>query len=309
VIIEGTDSITATGTMTIPDKPASGMIKFTNRSKDTITLPASTIVTTIGSLRVRFQSTSPIDTVIKPGKSALVEVQAIKPGSSGNLPANSLVAIEGDLGLELTVTNPEATNGGLDATVPTPSVRDLQTLREQLTASLLQQALTEMQSKLPVEDTLLLPSATISEVVEESYNPTTGVPTEQIELTLRLKIRAQAVSGEVLYNMAIPILDAEVPNGYKPVMNTLVVTPVTSPELGPDGKMLWTVNASRKLQADIPTSLAIESIQGTTAREAVNRLSESLPLAKPADIVLMPSWWPRLPFLAMRITLVQAEPQ
>ncbi len=309
VIVEGVDSITATGTMAIPDKPASGIIKFTNRSKMAITLPASTVVTTLGSDRVRFETTSLLDTVIKPGKSVLMETQAIKPGSSGNLPPNSLVAIESDLGLELAVTNPEATRGGLDASVPTPTAQDLQTLHEQLTTSLLQQALIETQSKLPVEDTLVGPSATISEVVDESYNPATGVPAEQVELTLRLKVIAQVVSGEVLHDMVTPILNADIPDGYTPVMNTLVVIPVTTPTVGSDGKAYWTVNASQKLQADIPTNLAVESIQGVTAKEAVKRLSESLPLAEPANIVLMPTWWPRLPLLAMRIIFVQADSQ
>jgi hypothetical protein len=92
-------------------------------------------------------------------------------------------------------------------------------------------------------------------------------------------------------------------------MNTLVITPVTTPKVESDGKAYWTVNARRKLQADIPTNLAIESIHGVTAKEAVKRLSESLPLTKPADIVLMPTWWPRLPLLTMRITLVQADSQ
>ncbi len=309
VTVEGTDFITARGTMTIPDKPASGMIKFTNRSKATITLPAGTIVTTLGTDRVRFKTVSQDDSVIKPNKSVLVEALAIRPGTSGNLPLNSLVAIEGDLGLKLEVTNTEATRGGLDAAVPTATTQDLQTLREKLISRLLAEALTELQSNLPIDDTLITPSATITQVMEEAYNPAVGVPTEQVELSMRIRINAQAVSGKVLQNMAKPILDAGIPAGYSAVMDTLVVTPLTKPTLKADGKAYWMVNASRKLQADIPTSLAIESIRGVTAANAADRLSESMPLAQPAKIVLMPSWWPRLPLLAMRITFVEADAQ
>lgn len=309
VIVEGSDTITATGTMTIPDEPASGMIKFINRSKVSITIPVGSVVTTLGSDPVRFKTTSMTDTVINPGKSVLLEVQAIRPGTSGNLPHDSLTAIEGEMGLGLAVTNPEATSGGLDASVPIPSAQDLYTLSDQLKTRLLQEGLAKLQSTLPIDDTLIPPSATIIQVLEETYNPTTGVPAEQEELTMRLKIRFQVVSGKMLHSLVEPILDSSIPPGYTPVINTLVINPVSTPGMRVDGKAYWTVFVNQKLRADLPTAQAIESIQGASARDAVARLSESLPLAEPPSIVLMPSWWPKLPLLAMRIALVQDDAQ
>jgi hypothetical protein len=156
---------------------------------------------------------------------------------------------------------------------------------------------------------LIPPSATIIQVLEETYNPAAGVPTEQVELTLRLKIKFQVVSGKMLHGLVGPILDSNTPPGYKPVMNTLVINPVSTPTMRSDGKAYWTVSANRKLRADLTTTLALESIQGASAHDAVARLTESLLLAEPPNIVLIPSWWPRLPLLAMRITLVQADAQ
>jgi hypothetical protein len=309
VTVVGTDSITTTGTMTIPHEPASGMLKFTNRSKADITLPIGTIVSTLGSNQIRFKTTSLDDIVIKPNKSALVEAQAIRPGTTGNLPPNSLVGIEGDLGLELVVTNPKATSGGLDATVPTSSLNDLQSLHEQLTSTLQHKALMELQSNLPVDDTLIAPSTAIIEVVEETYTPTIGEPADQVQLLLRLKINAQVVSGEVLRKMATPILDANIPTGYAAIMDSLVITPINTPTLGADGKAYWSVNASRRILAEIPSSQAVESIKGATIANAIERLNNVVPLAKPADIELEPTWWPRLPLLAMRITLFDAGTQ
>lgn len=307
--VEGTDSITATGTMTIPDQPAAGILKFTNRTEDKITIPTGTIITALGSDRVRFATTSPDEVVIEANKSTFVEVQAIRPGSSGNLPPNSLVAIEGDLGLKLAVTNPDATSGGLDASIPTSTAQDLQTLHAQLARKLLQESLAELKSNLPVEDTLIPSSSAIMNVLEETYNPAFGVPTEQVELVLRLKIKVQVISGKVLRNIVTPILDASIPAGYTPEINTLTITSLSTPNQGSDGKAYWTVNVSRKLLAELPADQAVESIKGATPTEAVERLSKLLPLAKRAQIKLIPSWWPRLPLLAMRITLVQAGTQ
>jgi hypothetical protein len=236
-----------------------------------------------------------------------LEAQAIKPGVSGNLPAESLVEIEGEYSLELTVTNPEATSGGLDALVPTPTIQNLQNIKEHLTTRLLQEAQTKLQSRLPVDDILIPPTVSMIEILEESYTPAFGEPTEQVELSLRLKIKALVVSGDMLRDMAKPILDAGIPTGYTPVGNLLLFTQLTSPAIGTDGKAAWTMNVSRKIIADIPANQAIESIKGATTAEAADRLSRSLPLAEPAKIVLTPTWWPRLPLLAMRISLVLGD--
>ena len=112
--------------------------------------------------------------MVKPNKSILVEARAIKPGTSGNLPANRLVAIEGELGLELAVTNPEATTGGSDAIVPTPTTQDLRSIHQRLSTRLIQEAMAELQASLPVDDTLITPSAVIVEELENNYNPNSG---------------------------------------------------------------------------------------------------------------------------------------
>ncbi len=309
VTVEGTDTITATGSMPIADEPASGMLKFTNHSKAEITLPAMTIVSTIGNDRVRFITTSADDQVVKPNKSILVEARAINPGTSGNLPANRLVTIESELGLELAVTNPEATGGGLDAIVPTPTTQDLQSMHRRLSTRLIQEAMAEIKASLPVEDTLIPPLAGVSEILEESYNPPAGEPGENVKLTLRLKIKAQVVSGAILRSLVIPILDSNIPAGYNPIINSLGITPLNSPSIGLDGKVYWTVNAQRDILADIPTGLAIGFIKGVTPAIAKEQLSASLPLIEEVNILITPSWWPRLPLLAMRITLVQADLQ
>ncbi len=309
VAVEGTDTITATGFMPIADEPASGMLKFSNHSKAEITLPAMTFVSTIGNDRVRFITTAVGDLTVKPNKSILVEARAIKPGISGNLPANRLVAIEGELGLVLAVTNPEATSGGLVVIVPTPTTQDLQSVHQRLSKKLIQEAIAELQARLPGEDVLIHPSAVVVEELEKSYSPTSGEPGERVKLTLRLKIKAQVVSGALLRGLVNPILDSNIPAGYNPIINSLVITALSSPIIEADGKAYWSVNVQRDLQADIPTHQAIESIKGLTPVEAERQLSESIPLNEQTSIRITPGWWPRLPFLAMRITMVQADKQ
>ena len=305
--VEGTQTATTTGTAGFPDKVASGTLKFTNRGKLEITLPARTTVTTLGNDRVRFRTASVDDLVIKPNKSVLVEAVAVKSGLSGNLPPNRLVAIEDPIGLDLIVTNPEATSGGHEIFVPSPSSLDVESVHQQLSSRLIQEAVTQLQASLPAEDSLIPTSAVIVDVLDETYSPSVGQPGERLVLTLRLKIRAQAVSGEYLHNMVIPLLDSSMPAGFSPVIDTLVITQQGSPVMGLDGMATWTVNAQRRILAQIPTNQVVDTIKGSTPTEAAARISKSVPLAEQVNIMIAPTWWPRLPFLTMRITLVQAD--
>jgi hypothetical protein len=305
-IVEGHDTITATGSVIFPDEPALANLKFTNKSKRVINIPTGTIVATAGSDPVRYMTISTSDVTIDPNKSIIVPARSIKPGSSGNLPPSKLVVIEGDLGRDLKVTNPDATQGGTNATVPAPTAQDLQILEARLRSQLKQVALTQIQSILPDEDTLISPTLSIIETIDEASIPSIGEPGNQLELTVRLRFKSQVVSGEVLRSLVIPIIDSNTPVGYSPIISTLQITQLSKPSLSQDGIAHWTVTATRKLQVEIQTSQAIDLVKGATVAKAKEYLSASLPLIGQAQIVLTPSWWPRLPFLTMRIQVTQA---
>ncbi len=54
---------------------------------------------------------------------------------------------------------------------------------------------------------------------------------------------------------------------------------------------------------------AIDLIKGLSIDQAIERISDNLPLATESKIILSPKWWPRLPLLPMRIQILQAEMQ
>jgi len=307
VIVEGLDMITSTGSIVIPDATATGSLQFTNISTQKISIPSGIIVSTLGNNPIRFITSSFNDVTLDPHRSILLDARAIKPGSSGNLPPDHLVAIESDLGLNLTVTNPFATLGGTDTPVPSPSTQDLQLIRDRLRSKLKQIALTQIQSVLPDEDTLISPTLTIKETLGETSTPSIGEPGDQLELSLHLSVQSQVVSSEVIRSLVMPIMDSYTPNGYLPFANTLDITRISSPTLGEDGNSHWTISATRRLRVDIPVTRVVDIVKGVNVAQALERLSASLPLAEQAQINLLPNWWPRLPFLAMRIDVAQSE--
>lgn len=150
VVVEGRDSRRTTGTTIIPDQVSVATLRFTNNSNQKQNIPVGTVVTTLGNEPIRFITSSKDSITVDPGELVNLSAHAVQPGVSGNLPPNSLVAIEGDLGLELSVTNLLASHGGSDAPVPTPNNLDLRMLRESLSEILTKDALTQIQSKLPL---------------------------------------------------------------------------------------------------------------------------------------------------------------
>jgi hypothetical protein len=307
VIIEGRDTISASARTRIPNEYAVGDVKITNVSTETITIPVGTFVATPGSDPVRFITTSPRNVIVDGNKTVIVPVRAINPGISGNLPANRLTMIEIDAGLSLTVSNPNATHGGTDATVPSPSVNDLQTLRQRLESRLEQDALALIQSYLPEGDQLISQTMMFRQKLEETQVPSINKPGDQLELFLRIKFECQVISLGMLRNILSSHLDERLPAGYTTIPGALEIAPLKAPLQDEDGFLHYTIMAKRELKAGIEANQVIGQITGLTIAKAKDLLSESFPLAGPADIKLSPSWWPRLPFTPLRIGLSVTE--
>ena len=299
--VEGSDITAVTGSVFIPDKPASGSLRFTNISDYAATIPTGTIVYSAGDDPIRFITTTPDETSIESWDSVLLPAQALVPGISGNLAEDELVNIEGRLGQVLVVTNPEEMSGGSEVAAPSPTAHDLINIRQRLIDRLMQKAVTQLQSGLPKEDYLIIPSVTRTEILTEGVFPQVGEPGNQIELTLNLRVQAQVVSKTSLHSLVNPIMDTLTPNGYTYQDNSLQVSPVSLPTLLGDGKFGWSIRATRLLQAQIPTEQTIQLVVGRSKTRATEVLASVLPISKPAIIQLFPTWWPRMPFLPMRI--------
>ena len=115
-VLERSKTAPVTGSVITPNTPAAGMARFRNLGIGKVDIPSGTVIRTTGSSPVRFATTAEAVMPAGVGKTLDVPVQAIEPGTTGNLPADSLIALEGDLGTSLAVTNPSPTTGGSDHT-------------------------------------------------------------------------------------------------------------------------------------------------------------------------------------------------
>ena len=113
-------STATTGTATVGDVAARVQLEFSNAGEADISLPIGTPVDDEGG----FTFTTDGAVVVPPGGTATVGAAALRPGTGGNLEADSLRLLIG-FPRTLTVTNPQPAEGGADTEVPAVAAADV----------------------------------------------------------------------------------------------------------------------------------------------------------------------------------------
>ena len=307
VEVEGRSNAPTSGTTTIPEDYAKGIVRFTNLTERSITIPVQTVVRTADDPDVRFATTHAAQVPAGVGEAITITVQAIQPGKSSNLISNQLIAIEGELGASLTSTNPRPTSGGTARTNSIATEYDREQLFNHLATELSRTAQDELIRQLQPGDILFTPTITISQVVEAIYEPSENLPSDDIGLNLRVEYQALAASRTDLEQLAQYALDANLPDFFQAIPETIVVHNTNVPKMKDDGAAEWNVRATRTLLAKIPESDAISLALGLAPALATNILSTELPVSTQPKIQITPSWWPRLPILPFRYTIAYQQ--
>lgn len=308
VIVEGRASREASGEILLPVSAAVGNVRFTNLTGVPVSIPKGTVVSTLDPEPIRFVTTRSGKVPAGAGMTITLPVTALMPGSRGNLPASSLTAIEGNLGLSLSADNPFPTRGGSESPAPAPSAEDRQTLYRTLYTSLEQSALQDMQNTLTEGDFLLAPTLEAQRILEATYTPAEGQVGQTLELLLRIEFGAYFISKADLQALVHPLLEASLPQGFQPVPGSLEIRAATPPIVDEKGAVTWELQAQQQLQAAISPSQVNSLVLGQALPQAKQRLETELRLADQPQVNLFPAWWPRLPFLAMRIQLTVLNP-
>jgi hypothetical protein len=313
VIVEGRDSLPVSGSIQLPDQPAIGYVRFTNLVDTSIPIQEGTIVSIQDEPTYRYRVTQAGTIQSETGSTLDLPVRALTPGATGNLPAESINAIEGALGVQLSVTNLFPIQHGSDRTEPAPSQADRELLFAQLKEKLESTALSEMRQSLNRDDLLIESSLTLRNIAEEQYQPESDQPADRIHLNLQLEFEALVVLAEDMTHLAEQILSTSLPPGYAPIQDSLSIQKLSQPKLEErqpaqiGARVTWEALISQEIEAIIPAGHAIQAALGMAPAEAQQSLNQSFALIEPPEIKLFPSWFPRLPILPFSIIIVNAN--
>lgn len=215
----------SSGTKTLGVKRAKGIAVFINETRNRVGVPGRTVVTTRDG--VEFRAVNPV--TVPPVKVkylagravgteagvADVSIEAVSPGSLGNVNSGRITAIPGKLGRVLKVVNPEPTQGGEDEVRPVVSEDDINQARGKLDDEMSSWVAKALASKL-TGDSLLLPESVAWEVKELNFDRKVG--DEASQFVARAVVEAQGISvkegdlKKVLFQAYI----ASLPKGIKP---------------------------------------------------------------------------------------------
>ena len=301
VVVEGRQSVPATGIARVPAESATGFVLFSNLTTETVRIDIGSIVLTGGSPAIRYVITQSGVLDAEPGATVLLPVQAVQAGESGNVPAGAVVAIEGLLGLQLTVTNPEAITGGSSLRLSAPTDLDRSLAARQLKDSLRMTAAEELLAQLNADDILLSETPFLLNTQQESYLPADNSPSDLVEATLRLEFQLLTIPWRDVERLAQVVLDAGLEPGFEPLGEMITVEFVTEPEVDAEGNASWTIRAERQVRSNPSIDRWLPSILGSTPENAARIIGEENVLGADPQVQLFPAWWPRLPLLPIQI--------
>lgn len=291
----------STGQTSIPDQPAQGQVTFAKIVFGPVSIPAGTVIRAADAGGMRFATLEPLNLPEGENQTGSVLVRALAPGARGNLPAGKLTAIEGGLGLLVTVTNPQPTTGGSDALRPTPSSSDVDLLRQQLLRRLAAQAQTNLRRQLLPNDLPFPETLTLVRILEENISPAPGEPAAFFTLHLRAEYQANYAAAADLDALARAALDAALPPGYVPLPETLQIHIVQQPVASSGGSVHWQMRVSRQMRTRIDRAGVIDLVRGQALETARQRLAATFRLANPPQIAIWPQSWRVLPYIPFRI--------
>ena len=300
-IVEGRGSIQTTGTINVPTDHATGDVVFQNLTDQSVIIPEGTVVSTTDSVH-RYITLR--ERRVPAGAGKETPIQAIMPGSTSNLSRGRINAIEGELGVFLTVFNIEPITGGGLSPSPAPAVGDRIQLREQLIATLTENALQEIRFSLEPEDFLLTKKPELVSVVSESYSPSDHQPASELVLSLRLEFEVPYVSAKDNETLANAVLEANVPDGFSSIPGTMEIKQLTSSLFEGGSTAPWRISIMQDLQSEPSISQVVSLSLGRSPKEASQLLMESLSLSTPPIIETTPSWWPVMPLIPIRIDVI-----
>jgi hypothetical protein len=184
------------------------------------------------------------------------------------------------------------------------SEADRERAKAQLINSLEGDAHQKLAAELTSGDVLLENTFAVSQILSEVYDPPAGAAGTKLTLTMQVEFSARYASAQDLAELASLALNASLPPGFLGQSDALTIKSVTKPVASADGSSHWTVRAERRIVQQINHSQVTQLIQGIRSQRVTPLLEKALPLEKSPRLNLSPSWWPWVPIVPFRISVI-----
>lgn len=297
-----------TGARTVPANHATGAVVFTNLTGTALTLPANTSLRTTSGQAVRFITTERATLEPRLGATTSVRIRAVELGPVGNVAAGQINAVDGPLGLQVVVVNPQATQGGRELPRAAVTATDAESLRQSVLAQAFAEAtFNALQAQLQPSELLVTQTLTLTQVTQETLDPPVDAVADAVRLTARVQMTALAVNEAQAQAAAQAALQTSLPAEQSLLPNTLTFSRLSAPTLNEQGLPTLALTARAQTVPRINREAVRAGLVGQTPAEATRLVLSQLTLNAAPRLTLAPTWWAewvnRLPLTPYRITI------
>jgi hypothetical protein len=291
------------GVSHVPLDRAKGTVLFTNLSSQPVEIPVNTIVRTSAEGGVRFKTTKPARLPNENGAEIEVSIEALIAGQVGNVSRNSVMYIEGPLGLILSVTNPEGLKNGSDVIRRMVTQADLELINEKLMDALIHQAKLALRESISSDQILVDGSIESGKIYERNFSHLEGEISDTVTLELTTEFMASSLSKNDLESPAFEAVTNKLFQGNKIVTDSIFIesAEISTQDGSKEQRVLISVEFEKYNGFDSEKIKGV--IRGQRPSAAISLLFKHLSLAFIPEIEIKPDWFPFLPFFRERIEL------
>lgn len=300
IVVVEENQVRTSGQELVPEAYASGEVEFTNLVETQVTVSAGTIVLTTAEPVVRFATIQTIAVAAGLGSTASTAVIALQPGEVGNVEAGQITAIEGGIGVNLSVTNPAALQGGGSVISPVGVQADLNILRENLQAQLVKSAEDILEQQMDDGIIILKTPRPEITILSEEIQPGLGIPSEYLQLVQNASVTIQYSRTADIEKALILSMDALLGGSQQEIHGSLKYTTLTEPTMQVE-PYTWEVYAVRDVTTRIDSDILALKLRGMKLADAEKHIQNIPGVSEESSITIFPKWWQRLPTLSFQI--------
>ena len=307
-------TVGASGTERAGATRSQGLVTFTNYTDQPLLIPLGTVVSTGGTIPVRFETLIETTLTAGPDTTVQVPIQALEAhaGGVGNIEPGAINRVEADFDDLVSVTNPNATYGGTVQERRVVTAQDHERLLVLARQQVLQNARDLLLHQLTGEQFLVPGSVSIiQERVEwTNYSAIVGDAVESVSLDLRADVQAVVVDERQAQQVAFAGLAPYVEPGLEISPEALSFARGDIIEIAADGRVTFLMIVRGNIAVAVNAEQAREHLTGLRVSEARARLERELLLDpnNPPRIETWPAFYSRMPLLSVRINVEVRTP-
>jgi hypothetical protein len=300
--VSATISQKTSGFVTVGDDAASGLVKFTNLTDQEVTIPTGAVVRSLEPA-CRFMVIQPGSLPPGPGSTITLRVEEMdSSGAGGNVEAGAILAADPPLGLSVSVTNPQAMTGGTFTHSLALAQADMLSSETAIAAALKQAFLVQAPAVIPDQAVLIEGSIRQETILVSSTPPPFDRPISSFEVSQTAELVGAYFLRDELDQWATLALDASKTPGQSALPGSLDVVVKSVDNSQKDGVQI-TIQTRRQTIPSFDPQFIATSLRWLEAGEAEDLIRSTLIPGSQPVVSIYPPWWPRLPFIPMRITV------